>query len=174
MVCDWVSMSSGVPVWRDWALQTMEVPVLFDWACWTVGVPVLLDWAFAVEGSASKVARLVPIGETGFVGPWALMWHCFFISAALARDPGVSVACNAGVEALSCSVDRKRFPVACMQLRLASSVAFCRFLQHRLKCPMCLQNVQIVVAAGHAGDLYRQLELAQPKHGAVEATGGEV
>ncbi len=39
---------------------------------------------------------------------------------------------------------------------------------------MCLQNVQVLVAAGHTGDLYRQLELAQPRHGVVEVTGGEV
>ncbi len=154
-------------------MQTEKVPVLFDWACWTAGVPVSPNWALLTGGIASTILGLVPTDKSGSVGLWAQVWRCFFISAALARDPGVSMACIAGVEALSCLVDQRHFPVACMQLRLANSVAFCHFLQHRLKCPMCLQNMQVLVAAGHAGDLYRQKELAQPKHGVFGASGGE-
>ncbi len=78
-----------------WALQTGGMPVLVDCACWTMGAPVLLNWAFAVEGSASEVARLIPVGKTGLVGPWVLLWHCFFVSFMLVMGSGVSIACGA-------------------------------------------------------------------------------
>ncbi len=146
-------------------MQTEKVPVLFDRACWTAGVPVSPNWALLTGGIASTILGLVPADKSGFHCWWASSWRCFSVSGALEGACGASLACFGSIEARSCLAWCKlsSFVGACF-CDLANVLDF--FLQHSARWPMCLQKVQVLIAAGHSGDLYLQLALLQPRQSA--------